>query len=139
MMKKIILSFILLLTAAGTSLAQKAPFNVVFDVTTKDTVVHQMVIRWVKEISTSYPDANVEVVFYAKSLDMITKDKSVVADDLVLLAANKKIAFNVCEVALKNNKVEKSDLLQGVGTVPDGIYEIVSKQHEGWGYIKASR
>ena len=29
--------------------------------------------------------------------------------------------------------------LEGVGTVPDGIYEIISKQHEGWGYIKAAQ
>jgi hypothetical protein len=28
------------------------------------------------------PKANVEVVFYSKSLDMVTKDKSVVADPL---------------------------------------------------------
>ena len=34
---------------------------------------------------------------------------------------------------------QKSQLLEGVGTVPDGIYEIISKQHQGWGYIKAAR
>jgi intracellular sulfur oxidation DsrE/DsrF family protein len=45
----------------------------------------------------------------------------------------------VCAVALKNNNLDKSQLLPGVETVPDGIYEIISKQHEGWGYIKASR
>jgi uncharacterized protein len=27
-------------------------------------------------------------------------------------------------------------LLPGVGTVPDGIYEIVAKQQDRWGYIK---
>jgi len=26
----------------------------------------------------------------------------------------------------------------GVATVPDGIYEIISKQAAGWGYIKVS-
>ena len=51
----------------------------------------------------------------------------------------KNVSFRVCEGAMKNNKVEKSQLLDGVGTVPDGIYEIISKQHEGWGYIKAAR
>jgi hypothetical protein len=42
-------------------------------------------------------------------------------------------------VALKNNGVDKSQLIPGVQTVPDGIYEIIQKQHEGWGYIKAAR
>src|SRR5688572_26486907 len=119
--------------------AQKAPYNVVFDVTSKDTVVHQMVMRWVGEILTTDPNANIEVVFYAKSLDMVTKDKSVVADAVMKYAASKNVAFRVCEVAMKNNNVEKSQLLNGVGMVPDGIYEIISKQHAGWGYIKAAR
>lgn len=121
------------------SFAQSAPYNVVFDVTSKDTLVHQMVIRWVKEITESHPDANVEVVFYAKSLDMITKDKSIVENDVIKYAAAKNVKFRVCEMAMKNNNVEKSQLLPGVGTVPDGIYEIIQKQHDGWGYIKAAR
>lgn len=137
-MKKLIVLSAAMLMFCNLS-AQKAPYNVVFDVTSKDTVVHQMVMRWVKEIIKDYPDANVEVVFYGKSLDMITKDKSVVADTLVKYASHKNVSFRVCEVAMKNNYVEKSQLLEGVSTVPDGIYEIISKQHEGWGYIKASR
>lgn len=138
-MKKLILLSLILLRMWGFLSAQKVPYNVVFDITSKDTVVHQMVMRWVKEIVNDDPSANVEVVFYGKSLDMITKDRSVVADSVVKYAANKHVSFRVCEVALKNNNIEKSQLLDGVGTVPDGIYEIISKQHAGWGYIKASR
>jgi uncharacterized protein len=138
-MKKEIWLLAILLLGYNLVTAQKAPYNVVFDVTSKDTVVHQMVMRWVKEIMTMDPNANVEIVFYSKSLDMVTKDHSVVADDVIKYAANKNIAFRVCEVAMKNNNVDKSQLLTGVGTVPDGIYEIISKQHDGWGYIKAAR
>jgi intracellular sulfur oxidation DsrE/DsrF family protein len=138
-MKKFIFLLSAMLSIWHFVQAQKAPYNVVFDVTSKDTVVHQMVMRWVREILTADPKANIEVVFYAKSLDMVTKDKSVVADSVMKYAANKNVKFRVCEVAMKNNDVEKSQLLEGVGTVPDGIYEIISKQHEGWGYIKAAR
>jgi len=119
--------------------AQKVPYRVVFDVTSQDTVVHQMVMRWVKEITNSVPDAQIEVVYYAKSLDMISKDKSVVAKDVVDYAAKKNVTFKVCEAAMKRNGVAKDQLLSGVTTVPDGIYEIISRQHEGWGYIKAAR
>ena len=38
---------------------------------------------------------------------------------------------------MKNQRVDKSQLLPNVGTVPDGIGEIVAKQTHGWGYIKA--
>ena len=138
-MKRNIIITCLMLLIYNFSIAQSAPYKVVFDVTTKDTIVHQMVIRWVKEILSTSPTANVEIVFYAKSLDMITQDKSVVAGDVVQLAATKNVSFKVCEAAMKNNMVEKSQLLKGVETVPDGIYEIISRQHEGWGYIKATR
>ena len=44
-----------------------------------------------------------------------------------------------CEVAMEKQKLEKGQLLTGVETVPDGIYEILLKQGEGYGYIKAAR
>jgi len=138
-MKKAILLSVLLLLGLNYINAQTAPYNVVFDVTSKDTVVHQMVIRWINEITSMHPEANIEVVFYSKSLDMITTGKSAVADSVIKYAAMKNVSFKVCEVAMKNNSVEKSQLLAGVRTVPDGIYEIISKQHDGWGYIKAAR
>ncbi|MBK7358885.1 MAG: DsrE family protein [Saprospiraceae bacterium] len=133
------LLFSCLLLCGNFLKAQSAPYNVVFDVTSKDTIVHQMVIRWIKEITNTAPDANIEVVFYAKSMDMITTGNSVVSNDVIKFAAKKNVAFKVCEVALKNNALDKSQLLPGVQTVPDGIYEIISRQHEGWGYIKAAR
>ena len=44
--------------------------------------------------------------------------------------------FRVCAIAMKNQKVDKSQMLPEVSTVPDGIGEIVTKQTHGWGYIK---
>jgi len=138
-MKKSVFLFSLMLMSCNFLIAQKAPYNVVIDVTSNDTIVHKMAANWVREITTADPNANVEVVFYGKSLSMITRDKSVVADSVMKYAAFKNVSFKVCEVAMKNNGIDKSQLLTGVKTVPDGIYEIISKQHEGWGYIKASR
>jgi hypothetical protein len=40
---------------------------------------------------------------------------------------------------MKRHQLDKSQLLPGIGTVPDGIYEIVARQSEGWGYIKAAQ
>jgi len=138
-MKRYILFTGLFLFFALSSKAQSKPYNVVFDLTSKDTVDHKMVIRWIKEILSSDPQAKLEVVFYAQSLDMITKGKSIVAGDIESIAKNKNVAFRVCEIAMKNNKIEKDQLLTGVETVPDGIYEILLKQKDGFAYIKAAR
>jgi intracellular sulfur oxidation DsrE/DsrF family protein len=137
-MKKTAFVTTLLLLASHFLMAQTPDYRVVFDLTSKDTNDHKTVIRWLNEISKSTPDAKLEVVFYAQSLGMVTKDKSTVSDAVIDLAKNKNISFKVCAIAMKNQNVDKSQLLPGVEIVPDGIYEIISKQKQGWGYIKAT-
>ena len=129
--------FVLLHTQNVT--AQNNAYKVVFDITSSDSTDHQSLIRWLNGISKSNPNAKMEVVFYGKSLPMVTIGKSVVAEEVQKLAKNKNISFRVCEMALKRYQLTKSDLLPGVETVPDGIAEIVQRQTEGWGYIKAGR
>jgi len=116
----------------------KIPYRVVFDITSKDTMAHKSVIRLVSEITKADSEARIEVVFYGQSLDMVVKDKSMVAGAVQKYAENKNVAFRVCQVAMKNHQIEKSQLIPGVETVPDGVYEIICKQAEGWGYIKVS-
>ena len=136
-MKKI--TFILpVLLLYSAFLAAQSDYKVVFDLTSKDTVDHKLAIRWMNEVLKAEPTAKVEVVFYGQSLDMIVKDKSTMPDAITALAANKNASFKVCAVAMKAHNIDKSQLLPGVETVPDGIYEIISKQREGWGYIKIS-
>lgn len=127
-----------LLTTTMVLRAQSVPYNVVFDLTSKDTNDHKAVIRWLTEISKERPDARLEVVLYGQSLDMVQKDKSAVAPALMQLTQNKNIAVKVCAAAMKRHNVDPSQLLPGIGVVPDGIYEIIIRQKEGWGYIKAA-
>jgi intracellular sulfur oxidation DsrE/DsrF family protein len=65
------------------------------------------------------------------------KDRSVVANELKEITGNKNVAVKVCAAAMKRHNIDKNQLLPGIGIVPDGIYEIITKQKEGWGYIKA--
>ena len=130
---------ILMVLVSPMFLSAQSDYKVVFDLTSNDTMNHKAVIRWTNEIIKASKDAQVEVVFYGNSLDMVQKDKSVVADDVAKLSANKNVSFKVCSVAMKAHNVDKSQLIPGVETVPDGIYEIVTKQREGWAYIKGIR
>ncbi len=117
--------------------AQPRPYNVVFDITSKDTIDHRMLIRWLSAIIEEGPKAKLETVFFGQSLDMVTKGKSVVANDIEQLAKNENVTFKVCRIAMKRHNIDSSQLVTGTGIVPDGIYEVISKQMEGWGYIKA--
>ncbi len=132
--------FLLTILALLTSIihAQNADYKVVFDITSKDTVNHQTVVREANLIKESSPDANIEVVVYSQGLDLVLKDKSTQATAVQQLINDKKVSFKVCAMTMKRNNVDKSQLLPGVEIVPDGIYEIISKQHDGWGYIKVA-
>jgi intracellular sulfur oxidation DsrE/DsrF family protein len=116
--------------------AAQSDYRVVFDLTSKDSLDQRAVIRWLDEISKSTPDAKMEVVMYGQGISMGIKGRSYVSQDINRLSANKNISFRVCAIALQNQGVDKNQLFPGVETVPDGIYEVVSKQRQGWGYIK---
>ena len=118
--------------------AQNADYKVVFDMTSKDTVNNQTVVREANLIKETNPDANIEIVVYGQGLDLVLKDKSTQAAAVEQLINDKKVSFKVCALAMKRNNVDQSELLPGVEIVPDGIYEIISKQREGWGYIKVA-
>ena len=121
------------------TIAQTTPYKVIFDITSGDTAAQKTVIRQMRGISQSRPDAQLEVAIYGDALGMVMKDKSIIADAIQELSSNKKASFKACAATMKRLNVDKSQLLPGVDIVPDAIYEIVTKQHEGWGYIKVAQ
>lgn len=133
---KTYLTTIVLLFVSTIMIAQEKPVKIVFDVTSDDKKVHEATVRHVKFMSQAYPDSEFEVVMYSGSIDMVLKEKSTVAVDMEALAKKDNISFVICEGTMKRHKVDKSQLISGVTTVPDGILEIIMKQAEGWGYIK---
>ena len=121
---------------AFVAIAQTNPVRIVFDITAKDTLAHQGALRHVTMMSKAYPQSTFEVVIYGSALPMVVKGKSTIEKDLTAFAGNKNVSFKVCAATMKRNNVDKSQLVTGVEVVPDAIMEIVTKQGEGWGYIK---
>lgn len=135
-MKRIAVVVLLALASVGFVRSTNAPYRVVFDLTSRDTLDQKAVLRWIKETSTVHPDVQAEVVMYAKGFELVMPERSAFVAEVKEAMKNSNVKFVVCAAALRNNKVEKSQLIEGVETVPDGIYELVAKQQEGWGYIK---
>lgn len=135
-MKRVLLvAGIAVLTLGFVSRAPE-PYRVAFDLTSRDTLEQKAVLRWIKEIGSANPKAEMEVVMYGKGFELVMPERSSFVADVKEALKNPNVSFKVCEVAMKNNAIEKSQLLAGVETVPDGIHELVMKQQEHWGYIK---
>ncbi|WP_274476262.1 DsrE family protein [Mangrovimonas aestuarii] len=135
-------TFILLLLTLGYSffgLAQDEPINIVFDVTSDNPKTQAAAVRHAKAMSKAYPNAQFEVVMYSGAINMALPDKSPAAADIAELINNSdNVTFVMCNGTLKRHNLTQDKLIKGIKVVPDGILEIVTKQKQGWGYIKES-
>lgn len=133
---KIVLSVLLIIFS--NILYAQVPYRVVFDMTSKDSINQQALIRQAGLIRESNPQSQVEVVIYGQGMDIVLNNGTAQQKALEKLIAEKNVSVKVCAVTMKRMGVDKTKLSTGVEVVPDGIYEIITKQSEGWGYIKVA-
>lgn len=136
-MKKF-LPLVFLIVFPAVAFTQAKPLKVVFDVTSKDTLTHQAVLRHVKGMAQMYPNAMLDVVIYGGAWPMVVQGASSTEKIVHDLARQKNVSFKICNLAMERFGVEKDELIPGVHIVPDAILEIVTLQGEGYGYIKES-
>lgn len=131
-------AFVLAFSFSKTTPAEseKKPHRIVFQVTTPDTAAYRALARQLNNVLAHWPQAQLEVMAHNKGIGMLLKDKTNVQPEITALK-NKGIQFVACENTLKQQKLEKSQIVTESGFVPVGIAEIVTKQEEGWAYIKA--
>ena len=127
---------IVVATTAWMQAQQPKSYKVVFDLTSSDPLDQGAVIRWIKEVSAVNPKNEMEVVMYGRGLDLVVSGKTKMSSDVAEAIKSAHVSFNACAIAMRNQQVDKNQLLPNVQIVPDGIGEIVAKQNSGWGYIK---
>jgi intracellular sulfur oxidation DsrE/DsrF family protein len=133
----VLICVVLASALAGQAPARPQPYKVVFDLTSDDPLDQGAVLRWLREVGTVNPDTDMEVVMYGRGLALVVPERTSQLEEVKQAIARPHVSFKVCEISMRNQKVDRSQLLANVGTVPDGIEEIVRKQQSGWGYIKA--
>lgn len=110
--------------------------RIVFQVNSGDTLVHKQLMKQLNNIASVAPGTKLEVVCHGPGLDMLLKEKSVVADKIIRQSAS-GVVFNACEFSMQERKVEKAQMITEVQFVPTGILQIVTRQEQGWSYIKS--
>jgi uncharacterized protein len=84
------------------------------------------------------PDTvEVEIVAFAGGINMVKADSTVAAD--IAKLQEQGVKFVACQNSMRAHKLELKDLLPGLTPVPSGIVEVVTKQEQGWIYIKGGR
>lgn len=140
---------VILLATAGVVTAQTNSENlevkkteatkshqIIYQLATDDTIAHKALMKQLNNILTVSPNSKIKVVCQGPGLNILIADKSVVKDKIQLLT-KRNIEFAACEFSMKDKGITKDKMIAEAGYVPYGILEIVSRQEEGWSYIKA--
>ncbi len=114
----------------------KPEHRIIFQLTSGDTTSHKQLMKQCNNILSVSPTTQIEIVCHGAGLDMLVNDKTIVEDKINALI-DKGVVFNACEFSIKERKVDRNTIISKAGFVPAGIVEIVSKQEQGWSYIKA--
>ena len=130
------LSFALNTPAPAQEEVAKKGHRIVFQVTTPDTAAYRSLTRQINHVLAAWPDAQMEVVVHNKGIGMLLKEKTNVQPELAALKG-KGITFLACENTLKQQKLDKSQIVSESGFVPGGLVQVITRQEQGWSYIKS--
>jgi intracellular sulfur oxidation DsrE/DsrF family protein len=130
---------LMLCLSSGSSFAQTKTHRVLFALLSGDASDWQVTIGNINNLikGLAPEEVEIEVVAYSQGLGLV-KNGSSMAKEVAELQ-EKHVKFVACQNAMRMQHVEAKDLLPGVGMVPAGIVEVVTKQEQGWTYIKAGR
>ena len=116
--------------------AQTPESRVVIQVSDADPGKWNLALNNAKNLQTDLgaKNVNIEIVAYGPGIGMLKAD-SVVGNRIgeALGAGVKVIA---CENTMRGQKLEKPDMLNGIGYVPAGVVTLMQRQQQGWAYIR---
>jgi uncharacterized protein len=135
-MKKGLLLIIAAVFSIGSAVAQEKQHKVVFEITSGDTSDHSTVLRQINNVLKDAPGTRIEVVCHGAAIFMLVKEKTTLADQMGKLA-DKGVQFAACANSMHKNNLDKLQLIPAATVVPNGVMEVVTREEEGWGYIKA--
>jgi intracellular sulfur oxidation DsrE/DsrF family protein len=79
-------------------------------------------------------NVDIEIVAYGPGIGMLKIDSTVGGRVDEATAAGVKVV--ACEITMKGQKLARADMLNGIGYVPAGVVELMSRQQQGWAYIR---
>ena len=132
-------SMLLSVVLSLASLAASAQDKVVYHVSDAATQA-LAALRNVRNHLDTDPTAKITVVTHAAGVDFLmegAKDRTDVSyDALVSALKNRGVAFEVCEITLKNRGLKREQFIQEADFTPSGVVRMTKLQLQGHAYIK---
>ncbi|MDP3820612.1 MAG: DsrE family protein [Burkholderiales bacterium] len=97
-------------------------------------------LRNVRNHIDSDPTVKITVVTHAEGIDMLMEGaKSSNGTEyapLVSALKSRGVAFEICEITLKNRGLKKEQFIQEADYTPSGVMRLAKLQKQGYSYIK---
>jgi len=136
-MAGVLLSGALMLGVMAASTAQaEDKSKMVIQVSDNDVGKWNLALNNAKNIQKDVGKANVdlEIVAYGPGINMLKAESEV--GNRINEVVEAGIQVVACQNTMRNQKLNKDDMLSSIGYVPAGVVEIMRKQQQGYAYLR---
>ena len=131
-----------LIAAHAQNQAATAPNNpqkrhkIVIQVSDNDPAKWNLALNNAKNLQDDVGAANVdiEIVAYGPGIGMLKLESPTASR--VAEAGKNNVVVIACENTMRGQKLTRDDMLSGIRYVPAGVTEIMTKQGQGWAYLR---
>jgi len=122
--------------AIPATAALAADNKVVIQVSDNDEGKWNLTLNNAKNLQAEFgkDKVDIEIVVYGPGIDMLKAESTV--GNRVIDAGASGVKVLACENTMKAKKLSHDDMLSSVGYVPAGVGEIVTRQQQGWAYLR---
>lgn len=110
--------------------------KIVIQVSDNDPAKWNLALNNAKNLQDDVGAANVdiEIVAYGPGIGMLKLESPTGSRVADAMKANVKVL--ACENTMRGQKLTRDDMLPALSYVPAGVTEIMTKQSEGWAYLR---
>ena len=132
----VIAPFFIAVNAQNIGASGTKRHKIVIQVSDNDPSKWNLALNNAKNLQDDVGAANVdiEIVAYGPGIGMLKLESPSGSRITDALKANIKVL--ACENTMRGQKLTREDMLSGLAYVPAGVTEIMTKQSEGWAYLR---
>ena len=121
---------------AADAAASGMKHKVIFQVSDNDPAKWNLALNNAKNLQADLGAANVdlEIVAYGPGIGMLKIDSPVA--QRIDEATRSGVKIVACENTMKGHRLTRADMLDGIGYVGAGVVELMSRQQQGWAYLR---
>ena len=110
--------------------------KMVIQVSDNDPAKWNLALNNAKNIQKDLGKANVEleIVAYGPGINMLKGESEV--GNRINETVESGVKVLACQNTMRNQKLNKEDMLASIAYVPAGVVEIMQRQHLGWAYLR---